>query len=1044
MTQPLRTEAIKRFLMANTRADLAQMYDYNMEVQVLVGQHGGERKDTEYKGRHWSAWTDGISVWKSIRIPYNAATNPEYQDVEMKFDLSKYADGIGMTGWDWVNKVSKWVAFDFDAIVGHSEKHSSKLTNEELEEVRIKASELDWVTVRKSTSGKGLHLYVLLNDVPTLNHTEHAALGRAILGMMSGLTGFSFDTKVDNCGGNMWVWHRKMIDTDGLTVIKDGGILHDIPPNWKDHIKVTSGIKRRALPQFIEENRDETFEELTGQRVHVQLDDDHKKLIDFLREEYPNGWWWDQDHHMLVTHTFHLKKAYDELGMKGVFTTVSTGKKEGEDHNCFGGNTTVLTRSGPIRISDLVGKPTELLVLTPGGMEWIVSEIKSFGVQTTVEILFDDLSIIRATMDHQWLTYDNDGLITLDKRTPTSELLIGRTLLPVAHTDLLDPKEAKVLNVGSLRQEPVFCAVVPRYHNFTLGNKIITGNCFMFPMRKGAWSVRRYSKGIQETEIWEQDNSGYTRAYLNKIPDLNLAARSCDGMEHKKGGFVFNHAEQAVKAALMLGVDIKIPSWAMNKEAKLLQHKDGRLIVELTHDQKDAQAGGLPGWLQEKKVWQKIYNANLTTQETEVDAHKCDDYVRHIVNESGEDAGWVLRTDDEWHFEPLTNVQKAMSSLGYTPKEVTMMIGTSVFQCWKIVNRPFQPEYPGNRQWNRNSAQLAFLPNANNDGVLIYPNWQKILNHCGKGLDDAIGANPWAKANGILTGADYLKIWAASLFQYPLEPLPYLFFYGPQGSGKSTFHEALQLLLKRGTGYARADAALTNGQGFNGELEGAILCVVEETNMSRDKKAYDRIKDMVTSRDLNLHPKGGTPFLSPNSTHWIQCANEFNACPIFPGDTRITMIFVDMLTAMMSKRELFPLLEKEAPDFLAELLRLEIPVANDRLMVPVIETDDKINAQQANKTTLEIFIEENCHFVTGKMILISEFYERFIASCPDEEKSRYTKNYIGKHLPPPFVKGRNPKDAQHNYGNMSWTPRKEDEAVLPKLIVDGKGALIPQ
>lgn len=1205
--KPMRTEAIKRFLMASTHPDLAAMYGPEMEVQVMVGQRNGERKDAEYKGRKWTAWTDGVNTWKSFRIPYNAATKPEYTDVPMSFDLTVYTDGIGMTGWDWKNKVSKWVAFDFDAIAGHSEKHAAKLEADELDAVRAEASKLDWVTVRKSTSGKGLHLYVKLPDVPTENHTEHAALARAILGLMSAITGFGFDAKVDNCGGNMWVWHTKMKGTDGLKVLKEGGVLHEIPANWKDHVKVTSGKRKRTLPQFVIEDAkgqatdeaDAAFQELTGQRVHVPLDDGHKKLIEFLREEFPSGWWWDQDHHMLVTHTAYLKKAHDDLRLRGIFDTLATGK-ENTDWNCFGGDTEILTLDGVKTLKEVVGTKQKLLVLTETGSKWIESEIKSFGIQQTRTLYFGDGSSVDATDMHQWL-YRKNGKVSISDRKATWELVKSKTELPLMQQELPDidyegyahgfvfgdgwvtnkhksdvalfgpkkdmlnllakygsigthyveghghvpevrnlPQEWKMLpenkskeywlgfilglasadgavntrlqifnksievieeirrkgswvglrpltlgeiesdsnykpgstqfvarfntynlkpdmfirgdqrktlkvrkkahsttvsTFGNVKIQEVFCAVVPRYHNFTLANNIVTGNCYAFPLRKGAWAVRRYTRGVKESETWDQDGAGWTRCYLNKEPDLAVACRAFEGVEHPKGGFVFQTAEMAIKAALMLGVNIEIPPVMMQRETKLIQHKDGRLLVELVSDLKvDAQAGGMAGWLPEKKLWKRLYNANLNSQENEIETQKCDDIIRHVVDESLEDAGWVIKTDGEWHIEPVGNIQAALASLGYLPKDTKVIIGTSVFQCWKIVNKPFQPEYPGNRQWNRNAAQLAFAPTQNLDS-LTYPHWQMIMNHCGRGLDDAVANDKWCKANAVLKGADYLKVWLASAFQHPLEPLPYLFFYGPQGSGKSSFHESLQLLLKRGKGYMRADSTLTNQNGFNGELEGAIFCVVEETNMQKNKRAYDRIKDMVTSKLLAIHPKGGTPYLIPNSTKWIQCANEFEACPIFKGDTRITMVFVDSFAEdepQMSKRQLFPLLEKEAPDFLAELLNLDIPESHERLMLPIIETAEKRNAIQANRTVLQQFLDENCYYVTGAMIPIAEFYERFMEFCPNDEKGLWTKVKIGRELPPPYVKGRSNKNGQFYYGNISWVPYDPQRDGEPK------------
>jgi hypothetical protein len=182
-----------------------------------------------------------------------------------------------------------------------------------------------------------------------------------------------------------------------------------------------------------------------------------------------------------------------------------------------------------------------------------------------------------------------------------------------------------------------------------------------------------------------------------------------------------------------------------------------------------------------------------------------------------------------------------LSSFGYSDKDIKAVIGASVLRPWTLVNRPFQPEYPGDRTWNRGAAQFAFPPSLDLDR-LHYPTWMKILNHLGKGLDEAVRNNDWCRANGIATGAAYLMHWIASLFQYPERHLPYLFFYSPeQETGKSTLYEALELVIPNGC--QRADHALTSLQGFNGELKSAVLCVVEETNLRAKKETYNRIKD---------------------------------------------------------------------------------------------------------------------------------------------------------------------------------------------------------
>lgn len=1194
-----------------------------MEVQVNVAQDGGERIDQDFKGRQWHGWTDGTQVWKSFRIPYKAKSEPEYTDKEMKFDLSSHVEGIGCTGWDWVKRVSRWVAFDFDAISGHSEKHIKRLTDIELNEVREKVSDIPWVTVRRSTGGKGLHLYVFLDPViSTDNHTEHSALARSILGLMSAVSGFDFQAKVDICGGNMWIWHRKMSpENKGLELIKNGINFSEVPENWRDHVNVIKGRKKRSTPSFIEtQNSTDTerlFEQLSGQRSEIELDEDHKKLINYLSENNCN-WWWDQDHRMLVTHTYHLKQAHESLGLKGIFKTLSEGTEKGTDHNCFSGDTEFLTPDGPKTFAEMSGKQTKTYTLTDNGMQWVDARILSFGDQVTVPLTFGDGNKVRVTAYHEWLVCNSNGALkNKNFRKFTHELRLKNEYLPLANTELPIPSTIGIAHgfvygdgwnkntrgkettevalfgtdidlrdillehgnpgvqkyKGSYEQmvrqlpntwknlptncskeyaygfilglisadghvnktrpcifqsdydelikirklaifcglrchpigihsdsdspgrfpngkpcyrlsfnsyniknnpfikreqkesftrriknksttvsdidwqspikEKVYCAVVPKFHNFTLANGVITGNCFLFPLKMGAWAVRRYSPGVAEDSTWSQDQNGWTRCYFNRDADILTASRTYAGIEHKSGGYVFREAEVALKAAKMLGVDISLPNWIMTRETKLKEHKDGNLLIEIKHESADPH-DAMRGWLAEKNKWSRIfYVPRQKNIPSESNISGYDKTIRHIISETGDDQGWVLNTEKSWRSEPLVNVKLHFDGSGLEAKEVKQILGSCIEKPWTIVNRPFQEEYLGNREWNRNTAQLRFKIK-DNTADLKYSTWMRILNHCGKGLDDAIRILPWAKDNGILTGGDYLKCWVSSLFQKPMEPLPYLFFYGNQNSGKSIFHEALSLLITKG--YQRADLSLTNSSGFNGELENALICVVEETDLSKNRVAYNRIKDWVTSLQLNVRHMYRTPFHVPNMTKWIQCANHPSYCPVFPGDSRITMMFVDDIDAKdtIPKRELIPLLEQEASDFLTEILSLEIPRSTDRLNIPVVVTSEKLSEMKANRTHLEIFLEEKCHHVTGKAIKFSDFYLAYMEWLEPIYHHEWSKIKVGKELPPHFCKGRLPQTGHHFIGNISWEPHRPGDPELPKCIVQGEYLIIPK
>ena len=879
-----KTQSIKAFLTAMAPSDLAELYHHNMECQVNVAQDGGHPIQGEYAGRQWKGWSDGIQEWKPFRIPFNASKEPEYNDGPITWDLAAHAEGIGMTGWDWVSKASRWVAYDFDAIVGHSSKHAKKLTQVELDAVHQALVEIPWVTIRKSTSGRGLHVYVfiepaLFHQDKIMTHTEHAALARAILSRLSALAGCDFQAKVDTCGGNMWVWHRKMKGTDGLTLVKKATCtLSELPLNWRDHVKVVSGRSKRTHPAGIvntkAQDSDALFEELTGQRARIPLDEGHKALLEFLQEK-DYMWTWDSDHHMLITHTWYLGQAQELLNMRGVFKTLAKGEH--------------------------------------------------------------------------------------------------------AKTDM---------------------------------------NCFLFPIKDGAWVVRRYSQGCQEAETWTQDGQGWTRCYLNRDVDIETAARASSGVELPKGGYSFKYASEVIDAIKLLGTHVEIPAKAIHRTAEIKEHKDGRLIVSIPQEPHDGQ--DFQGWHLDKNKWTRIFNIRkVSNSEPEISDY--DNIIRHCVTSTGSDYGWCVHSEGTWRDEPLAHVKFALSSLNIGGSEINNILGNSVFKPWTYVNLPFQPEYPGNRQWNREAPQFSVTKKEGDD--LHYPTWKKMLEHIGAGLDQAIKNHPWCQVNGVATGADYLKCWIASLCQAPTQPLPYLFLHGPQNSGKSILHEALDLLLTKGV--VRADYALTSKSNFNGELKNAILCIVEETSLKDNSSAYNKIKDWVTSQNLAIRDLYQTTYTVPNTTHWIQCNNHHDACPIFQGDTRITMIFVDAIdpTQMIIKKDMLALLKKEAPDFLAALFKMELPPSNDRLNIPVIQTEDKRVVENLNRGLLEEFLEEKCHYVKGSIMSFADFYDKFSAWIPQEEIHNWSNKKVAKALPPKFPKGRLASKANIvAVGNISFEP----------------------
>ena len=331
-------EAITGFLRqqydAHNGKDLLDFYlEHEGALETQVNVAAGEGRPVP--GRTSTYADENGNEWWSIRIPKKADSEPEWSDYHLKWPLELHAEAIGSTGWDWRNKVSRYAGFDFDAIAGHAQ--GVGVSDETLDKVRQAAQDLPYVTVRRSTGGAGLHLYVFFADgVPTENHTEHAALARSVLGMMSHEAGFNFAAQIDACGGNMWIYHRKTTkENRGLELIKAGEPLARVPSNWRDHLEVVSRKRAKVRLDGIDSQHTDNFDRLTSSHPAVPLDEQHHAHIAHL-EKAGFCCVWVQDHNLLQTHTVGFQQIADnpQFAIKGIYKTNSNGKDPATP-NCF-------------------------------------------------------------------------------------------------------------------------------------------------------------------------------------------------------------------------------------------------------------------------------------------------------------------------------------------------------------------------------------------------------------------------------------------------------------------------------------------------------------------------------------------------------------------------------------------------------------------------------------------------------------------------------------------------------------------------------------
>lgn len=563
------------------------------------------------------------------------------------------------------------------------------------------------------------------------------------------------------------------------------------------------------------------------------------------------------------------------------------------------------------------------------------------------------------------------------------------------------------------------------FDTLSSGTDLSKPNCFCIPEPDGVFKVYRFGKGTPEHQLWQQDG-GWTQCYYNRPPRLVDAAVAFGGIENT-GAYYFTDTKQAEDVVKALGAKLLLPDGNKyeGRPTILRRNKDGRLIVELEQWEGDTN---FKDWLSKKKKWVKIFNINVDINEQE-DYTRFDAVIRSVKTVANIDAGWRINDKLCWVRHPSENVKHALKAIDQDT-DISIAMGYAVLRQWTLVNIPFAEEYPGGRQWNLGAPQLKFKPT---DEEPYHPYWDRILTHCGSELNSHVSKLKWCKEWGIFSGKDYLTAWIACLIRYPFEPLPYLFLYGDQNQGKSILHEAITLLMTRGV--EKADRALTNQNDFNGELANAVLAVVDEVNVTKAGSAvYEKIKDWTTSRYISIHSKGVQVYQQRNCLHFIQTANYRDHCPVFPGDTRIVVMYVPPLIEEIPKFKLLELLIAEAPHFMATLMHLPLPDSMTRLRLPVIETASKAQEAATNRTALDIFLD-TYYQVPGEKIEFGDFFLKFSTTLTSSEMAAWPRRRVQMAVSNLFSVGSDEEGVLW-IGNLSKTKTPQTN---PRYILTDRG-----
>lgn len=575
------------------------------------------------------------------------------------------------------------------------------------------------------------------------------------------------------------------------------------------------------------------------------------------------------------------------------------------------------------------------------------------------------------------------------------------------------------------------------------GTDLATPNVFCYPLDNGAWKLYRFSPGISEAKTWDCDGKSWTTCFFNAQPNLKTAAAGAGGKKLQSGGFEFSNVEKAVEAAKLINpsFDLDINPNLQGRKAIVKSTKEGNLSIEVPKEKGDPEEIGEWNTVGRKNYWSQVFDIPTESGPSTTDVAGYDDIIRSLETPASTNAGWAIRkrTDGEWTQKPASSVKMILQHLGHPKSEAETIMGYAEHGPWKLVSLPFQPEYPGDRQWNLDAPQLRYQPLDREEMTSDpHPYWDRLFDHVGSDLDAYLKELDWARTSGVLTGADYLRAWFASILKYPFERTPYLFLFGGEDTGKSTLHEAFELLVTGGV--VKADRALTSQSDFNGELANAILCVVEEKNISKVPGALNKIKDAVTAMKLSIRKMRQDSYMIDNSTHWIQCSNEEDACPVFAGDTRITMIHVPPIAEgqQIPKQLLLQHLKYEAPAFLRTLLDMDLPPVRGRLRVPVVETNYKQRAQDNMKTSLEIFIEENVFESPGQLVAFTDYYDAFMETLPRDERHEWSRRRVSRETPMKFAIGAGSSNRKYLTNCSLGEPDGSVEDSTPYVVVNKK------
>lgn len=133
----------------------------------------------------------------------------------------------------------------------------------------------------------------------------------------------------------------------------------------------------------------------------------------------------------------------------------------------------------------------------------------------------------------------------------------------------------------------------------------------------------------------------------------------------------------------------------------------------------------------------------------------------------------------------------------------------------------------------------------------------------------------------------YIMSWLAGLFDTSGINKKSLVMISPQGCGKGTLVEFMELLLRKANVYNTVGIS-SIAQKHNTAIQGKRLIVVNEMSSTRDefKSNFDKIKSYITDHSISIEPKGVNPYSIDNIGNYLLFTNHVDSVYIEKSDRR--------------------------------------------------------------------------------------------------------------------------------------------------------------